>query len=138
MFNRFKKKDEPKATMPLADQAVKAVYIMTFTTKEMPPDELKTVVQIAEGMLKGKNPVFAQLWAKQMRPETKIEVANVKYAGPMMHTPQTMQTTLAGWIKKQYDVDYKPKAGVNFFPHGMRDPQGKENFFLFYFDLGES
>jgi len=101
MFDIFKKKKaESKAAMPASQTAVKAVYIMTFTTKEMPPEMLKPTVQIAEGRFKGKNPEFARLWTEQLRPETKIEIANVKYAGPIMHTPQTMQITLANWIKK--------------------------------------
>jgi hypothetical protein len=144
MFDRFKKKkSQPvakksqKVAMPSADASVKAVYIMTFTAEPMPAEALKPAVKAAEGMLKGKNPVFAQLWTEQMKPESKIEVANVQYAGPMMHTPQTMQTTLAGWIKKQYNADYQPIVNKNFFPHGMRDGQGRENFFLFYFEMEE-
>ena len=52
-----------------------------------------------------------------------------------MHTPQTMQTSLAGWIQNQYNVTFHPVIGQTFFPQGTRDPQGRDNFFLFYFDV---
>lgn len=71
-----------------------------------------------------------------MAPATRIEIANLQYL-PIMHTPQTMQTTLAGWLRRQYAVAYAPVVGKNFFPHGMRDSHGKETYVLFYFDLGE-
>ena len=130
MFKRFKKKETPKDPAPTMDGVVNAVYIMAITTEKMPAATLQPVVKIADGMLRKKNPVFERLWSENVKPDTKIEVANVKYAGPLMHTPQSMQSTLAGWIKNQYGVDFKPEVGVNFFPHGMRDPQGKENYFL--------
>jgi hypothetical protein len=136
MFKRFKKQEAPEeGPSSSADGAVKAVYVMTFTTQKMPAATLQPVVKIADNMLRKKTPAFVRLWEERVKPETMIEVSNLQYAGPMMHTPQSMQATLAGWIKKQYDVEFKPEMGENFFPHGMRDPQGKENFFLFYFDM---
>jgi hypothetical protein len=137
MFKRFKKKETPKSSSPSADSAVKAVYVMAITTEKMPEAQLQPVVKIADNMLRKKEPAFTHLWEEKVQPQTMIEVANVKYAGPLMHTPQSMQSTLAGWIKNQYGVEFKPVMGVNFFPHGMRDPQGKKNFFLFYFDVEE-
>ena len=128
MSNRFKK---PSTSNP----TVKTLYILTLTAKKMPAETLRPIVHIAEGMLKGKDTTFARLMREQMLPDTKIEIANIKYAGPLIHTPQTMQLTLAGWIKRQYNVDFGPEVGKNFFPHGMRNSQGKENFFLFYFDM---
>jgi len=53
-----------------------------------------------------------------------------------MHTPQTMQAALMGWLENLYNMAYKPTEDKNFFPHRMKDPQGKEIFILFYFDLG--
>ena len=114
---------------------VKTVYIMAITAEEMPNDRLIPVVHIADHRLRAKNPAFARLMTGQMLPKSKIEVANILYAGPIMHTPQAMQQALASWIKKKYSVDYKPVLNQNFFPHGMRDPQGRENYFLFYFDM---
>ncbi|MBN1316006.1 MAG: hypothetical protein JXA42_11075 [Anaerolineales bacterium] len=118
-----------------SNPTVKALYIMALTTEELPADELKPVVKIAEGMLKGKNLAFAHLMDNQLAPDSMIHIANVQYAGAIMHTPQTMQATLAGWIKRQHNVNFRPILGQNFFPHGMRDPQGKENYFLFYFEM---
>jgi hypothetical protein len=83
MFSKFKnKKEDSEVTTSKPQPAIKAVYIMTFTTKEMPPYELKTIIPIAERMRVGKDPAFARLWTEQMRAETMIEVANAKYAGP--------------------------------------------------------
>lgn len=122
---------EPSKSEP----AVKALYIMALTTEVMPADALKPIVKLAEEMLKRKNPIFAQLMDEQIGPETMIHIANVQYAGPILHTPQTMQATLAGWIKNQHNVIYRPVVDQNFFPHGMRDSQGRENYFLFYFEM---
>ncbi len=99
MFNRFKKKKTSKAPST-SNSMVKALYVLTLTTEKMPGEMLKPVVHTAAAMLKGKDSTFAQLMGTQMLPETKIEIVNVKYAGSIMHTPQTMQSTLAGWIKK--------------------------------------
>ncbi|MEW6405565.1 MAG: hypothetical protein AB1649_27545 [Chloroflexota bacterium] len=99
---------------------------------KMLPEMLKPIVRIAEGMLKEKKAAFARLSMEKLQPETKIKATNVKYPRPMMHSLRTMQATPANWIKRQYDLAYKPAAGVNFFPHGMRDPHNKEKLFLFY------
>lgn len=113
---------------------IKRIYILTFTAESLPPDGLSSVVKIADDMLRKKNPVFARLM-EEVPPGASLKVANVRYAGPLMHTPETMQTTFRGWLSKQYQVDFKPEINQNFFPHGMRDPQGRENFFLFYFEM---
>ncbi len=42
-----------------------------------------------------------------------------------------MQATFAGWMKN-INAAFDPKPGVNFFAHGMKDPQGEDNFVLFY------
>ena len=128
MFFRKKKETTPVST-------VKAVYVMAITAEKMPADALMSAVKAAQAMLTQKNPTFAKLFGEQMQPQSKIEVANIKYAGSLMHTPQTMQTTLIGWVKNQYNVDVKLVVNKNFFPHGMFDAQKRENFFLFYFDI---
>jgi len=124
---------KPKETE--VSNTVKTMYVLTFTTEEMVAEELMPVVKIAQGMLEKKNPNFAKL-IREMKPDTRIEIANMQYAGPIMHTPQTMQTALGGWMSNQYGADFMPAINKNFFPHGMKDPQGKENFFLFYFAAG--
>jgi hypothetical protein len=124
MFKSAKQQDRP---------SVKGLYIFAFTPEQLNLDHLKAVVKIAEGMLMNKNPSFKQLMA-QMLPQTRVEIGNMQLI-PLMHTPQTMQTTLMGWLKKSYSVAFQPTVDKNFFPHGMKDPQGEENFILFYFDL---
>jgi hypothetical protein len=52
-----------------------------------------------------------------------------------MHTQQVMQSTLAGWLQNE-NVTSDFRIGDNFFPYGIRDPQGRENYILFYFDFG--
>jgi len=112
---------------------VKAVYIMAFTPEKLNPKTLQGVTYLAADMLKAKNPAFKQLM-EHLTPQTPIEIANLQYMA-MFHTPQVMQTSLMGWLKKQYNVTFAPVSGSNFFLHGMRDPQGRENFILFYFDI---
>ena len=114
---------------------VKAIYILAVTPKKMPVELLKSVLHVSDGILIQHNPAFARLMKEQTLPGTKIEAANIEYAGPIMHTPQALQFTLAGWIKKQYGVEYKPQVGVNFFPHALRDTAGKDNYFLYYFEM---
>jgi hypothetical protein len=114
--------------------SVERLYIMAFTPEELEPEKLKHVALVADGMMRAKNRTFKQLMEEQMGPKTRIEIANVQYL-PIMHTPQTMQATMMGWLKRQYGVTFKPVVDKNFFPHGMRDPQGRENYILFYFDM---
>ena len=45
-----------------------------------------------------------------------------------------MQTSMMGWLERQYNIVATPVAGSNFFMHGVRDSEGKEKVFLFYFD----
>jgi len=33
------------------------------------------------------------------------------------------------------EVKFEPEFNENFFPHAMRDPLGRENYFLYCFDL---
>lgn len=125
MFNLFKKEKTP---------ALKGLYILAFTPEKLETDPLRQLVKIAENMLQAKSPVFKRLMEKQMMHQTPIQIANVQFVA-LMHTPQTMQTALMGWLKKSYTVNFQPKVGENFFPHGMKDTQGKEAYILFYFDL---
>jgi hypothetical protein len=127
MINLYNKKNGP---------AIKGLYIMAFTPEELEPEKLKHVTHIADRMLKAENPTFKQLMEEKMEPKTPIEIANIQHVA-IMHTPQTMQTALMGWLKNKYDVIYEPTVKKNFFPHGMRDPKGREAYVLFYFDMVE-
>ena len=123
MFNFFKKKG-PK---------IKAVYVLTFTAEAMNNDALAPVLKIAEIMLQEKNTGFSKLW-EGVQEDPPKKSGNYLYNAEM-HNPQTMQVAFDTWLIGQHDVKFEPEFGETFFPHAMRDPQGRENFFLFYFDL---
>jgi hypothetical protein len=108
------------------------VYIMAFTSEQMAASVLQGLARLAQQQLSAKDPVFQQRFADALAIKGRIEISQQLFS-PMMHTPQTMQTTLMGWLKEQYDAVFVPTVGENFFPHGMRDPQGKPDFVLFYF-----
>ncbi|MBE9099192.1 hypothetical protein [Vacuolonema iberomarrocanum] len=118
-----------------SDLTIKGIYILAITAEKLEPEALMPVVQMADTMLQNKNTTFTAMMERALAVNAPIEVANIQYAGSLMHTPQTMQSTLAGWIQKQYNVAYQPVIGQTFFPQGTRDPQGRDNFFLFYFDV---
>ncbi len=123
MFNFFKRKG-PK---------IKGAYVLTFTAETMNKDALAPVLEIAERMLQEKNAGFAKLQAA-MQEDTPKESGNYLY-NAKMHNPQTMQIAFDTWLIGQHDVKFEPEFGETFFPHAMRDPQGRENYFLYYFDL---
>lgn len=113
----------------------KALYVLALTARKLAPAELQAVVHIADEMLTEKSARFAEIMSGEMRPDSRIEIANIVYAGPVIHTPHAMQSSMSGWLNKRYGVLFHPVVGHTFFPHGMRDPQGRENYFLFYFDM---
>ena len=115
--------------------SVQAVFVMTFTTAPLSGEALQSMVQVADSMLCGKNETFRSLMTAAVNPKTRIEVCNLQYGGPGLHTPQTMQTGMMGWLQRQYQVPFKPAVGRNFFPQGVRDPQGQPNYVLFYFHM---
>ncbi len=123
MFNFFKKKG-PK---------IKGLYVLTFTAETISKDALAPVLEIAEKMLQEKNAEFAKLRAA-MQEDTPKESGNYLYNAEM-HNPQTMQIAFDTWLIGQHDVKFEPEFGETFFPHAMLDPQGRENYFLYYFDL---
>jgi hypothetical protein len=114
--------------------SIKALYVLAFTPEKMDQNTLMTVTHLADEMLRAKNPVFKRRMEEWVASNTPIEIANIQYIATM-HTPTSMQTLLMDWLKKQYNVTFNPTAGNDFFLHGMRDSQGKENFILFYFDI---
>ena len=124
----------PKSA-PAHSPAVKGLYILALTAEILSPETLKSVVQIGDDMLRERNPAFARLWGEHLHPDTPIIVANILFAGALMHTPQTMQAALIGWLKEEHNIECTPAINHNFFPHGMRDPQDRENFLLYYFDM---
>ncbi|MEW5956554.1 MAG: hypothetical protein AB1801_02440 [Chloroflexota bacterium] len=111
---------------------VKALYMMAFTPEKLNPKTVQGVTFLAADMLKAKDPTFKQLMAG-LAPKTPIEIASLQFVASF-YTPQTMQTSMKSWVEKQYNVAFDPIAGSNFFLQGMRDPQGRENYVLFYFD----
>ena len=116
-------------------KVVKVLYIMVFSPDKWGPDKLKEVTHAAEGMLKGKDPIFKQLFDDQMMPDTRIDISNVQYM-PFTNTPEWMQTMFMGWFKKG-NVEFIPMPGKNHFTQGMKDADGKEVFLFFNFEMDE-
>lgn len=114
---------------------INGLYVMAFTPDAWGPDKLKDVGKIADGMLRSKDATFKQVMESDMAPNTRLDLTSVQYA-PFMNTPEWMQTMFMGWLKKK-NVDFKPTPGKNLFTHGMKDPDGKEAIFFFYFELAE-
>ena len=115
---------------------VKGLYVMVFAPEKQEAEKLKEITEVADRMLREKDLNFKQLIEQQMASNTKMNITGVQYA-PLMHTPQSMQTTLMGWLKKAHNVEFKPLLGKTFFPHGMKQPDGNETFIFFYFDMGD-
>lgn len=112
--------------------ALQTVYIMAFTPEKMDNNTLISVCRMAADMLSAKDKNFAQKMG-MIGKTTRMTFSNQLYLSTM-HTPQNMQTTLGGWVKNE-NMPFAPVLGDTFFPHGMRDPKGRENFFLFYFHI---
>ncbi len=113
---------------------IQAVYIMGFTPEKLDSNTLVQMVQAADRMLQGQNPAFKQLMQKADKDKAKINISNQQFI-PTMHNPQTMQATLGGWLSND-KLPFKPVMNENFFVKGMRDPQGRENYVLFYLHQG--
>lgn len=113
---------------------INTLYILAFTPEKKDANTLTAVTHLAIDQLEAKDPVFKQRMEECAESNVRFEIANTQYIATM-HTPTNMRTSMMGWLKKQYNVTFNPTAGNDFFLHGMRDPQGKENFILFYFDI---
>lgn len=120
-----------------AKNDIKGLYIMIFAPEKWEKEQLREITRIADGMLRAKDSNFKQLMEEKLAPTTLVNITSVPYS-PLMHTPQSMQTTLMGWLQKEHDVTFMPIVGENFFPHGMKSPEGKETYILHYFDIKES
>lgn len=115
---------------------MKGVYVLAFTAEKMTDETLNPVLEIAINALQEKHEAFAKLWGA-VEEETSKRSGNYLYNAEM-HNPQTMQIAMDTWLIGQHDVKFKPEFGENFFPHAMRDPQGRENYFLYYFAVEEA
>ncbi len=111
---------------------LQSVYIMTFTPEKMEKDALFGMFDAASQMLSARNQAFAR--CMNMRKNDTMMTFSSQLFAPNMHTSQTMQSTLAGWLNNG-KVSSDPRLDENFFPHGMRDSKGRENYILFYFDF---
>lgn len=107
------------------------VYIMAFTPQKLDNKALSEMVGAARNMLEGKDPAFKKTMSQAIADKAGIKASNQLFV-PLMHTPQTMRTTLEGWLTNEKLIP-RMAVGETFFPHGMRDGQGRENFVLFYF-----
>jgi hypothetical protein len=113
---------------------LQTVYMMAFTPEKMENNMLMAVCQMAADRLASKNNVFAQRMSMRDA-NTRMVFSNQLYIATL-HTPQSMQSTLAGWLQNE-NVPSDFRIGDNFFPYGLRDPQGRENYVLLYFDVKE-
>jgi len=134
----FKKKKAKEAEAPKAPKlpTIKAMYVMAFTQPKMDNETLKTAVKAAENLLKEKQPDFKRIMETQMVGQTQVHMANVEYM-PLMHTSQSMTTTLKGWLENQHKEAFYPVQNVNFFPQTLVDGQKKEHTILFYFTTAQ-
>lgn len=112
---------------------IKGLYVMAFTPGKMDQDSLQRLTNEAVNRLKAKNLPFKQRFEGKP-PQVGLEMTNTEF-NPAMHTPKNMQSLMSEWLGQQYNVTFKPKEDDSFFFHGMRNPQGRQNIFLFYFDF---
>ncbi|MBI3162634.1 MAG: hypothetical protein HYZ23_08995 [Chloroflexi bacterium] len=111
---------------------LKTIYMMAFTPAKMDNNMLMGVCKMAADRLSAKDRAFAQRMELMTR-DTRITLSNQLHISTM-HTPQVMQNTLGGWLKNE-NVPFDPVPGDTFFAHGLKDPKGMDNFFLFYFHM---
>ena len=111
---------------------LQTLYMMAFTPEKMDDESLLNMCKAASNMLSAKDRTFAQRMSL-LSENTRMTFSNQLFLATM-HTPQTMQSTLAGWLTNE-KTPFNPRIGDNFFPHGMRDSQGRPNYVLFYFDF---
>jgi hypothetical protein len=108
-----------------------AVYIMGFTPEMLNNNHLVQLVRAADSSLKAKNPAFKQAMQQADASQAQINISNQLFS-PLLHTPQTMQTALGGWMQNE-EMFFQPVLGDNFFINDLRDEQGRGNYVLFYF-----
>ena len=111
---------------------LQAVYIMAFTPMKLDNNSLISMCRAGSDMLSTKNAAFAAQMGG-IGKTTKMSFSNQLYSSTM-HSPQTMQNTLGGWMKNE-KVPFLPVANDNYFTQTMEDSDGFENHILFYFHL---
>lgn len=109
---------------------IKALHVAAFTPEELDQDRLIPLAFFAIDRLKAINPTFNRRM-EQMASKTPIVAVSFKHF-PKMHTLTSMQASMQAVLKK-HNVAFNPTPEDDFFIHGMKDPQGKENFFSFLF-----
>jgi hypothetical protein len=124
---------EERRTLQAYTSKIKALYVMAFTPEKMDQDSLQTWTQEAVDQLKRKDLAFKQRF-EGLLPQVRLERTSTEFI-PATHTPKNMQTLMSEWLRLQHNVSFKPKEEENFFFHGTRNPQGRQNIFLFYFDF---
>ena len=124
---------EERRTLQAYTSKIKTLYVMAFTPEKMNQDSVQALTQEAVDQLKRKNLAFKQRFEGKL-PQVRLEMTSTEFI-PAAHTPKNMQTQMGEWLRQQHNVSFKPKEEDNFFFHGMRNPQGRQNIFLFYFDF---
>ena len=112
--------------------ALKTVYMMAFTPEKMDNDMLMAICRMAADRLAAKDKTFAHRMG-MLAKDTRLTFSNQLFA-ENIHTPQTMQLTLQGWLKNE-NKPSELRFGDNFFPNGMKDSKDRENYSLFYLDF---
>ena len=125
----------------IADQAAqkppakpKALYVLVFTPEQMDRFALMRITHLAGEKLKAQNPTFKKRIEEEMSSRARTEIGNLQYSATA-DTPAAMQTSMGEWLKKQYNLSFHPTPESDFFIYGMKDPQGRENLLLYYFDM---
>lgn len=111
--------------------SLKAVYVMGFTPEKMENDAFVQMCRMAGDFLEKKDAAFRARMDQINTQKVMLHFSNQVFI-PLMHNPHTMQTTLGGWMKNE-GIPFAPVLGENFFVNGIRDPQGREHYVLFYF-----
>lgn len=137
-FKKKKKAKEEKAQAPAEKKLppIKAMYVLAFTQPKLDNANLQAAVKSAENLLKEKQPDFKRILETQMAPQSMVHIANVEYV-PLMHSNDSMVTSLQGWLKNQFDEVFYPVQNINFFTQSLRDGQGKDHMVLFYFVVSQ-
>ncbi len=129
-FKKKKAKEEKKVEEP--PLTIKAMYVLAFTQPKMSAANLKAIVDTAQNLLIKKQDDFKRIMETQMLPKTGINIANIEYI-PLMHSHQSMASSLKGWLNNQYSENFYPFQNVNFFAQSLVDSHKKEHMVLFYF-----
>lgn len=112
---------------------IKALYVLALTALQMDQKMLMGFTRMAADRLQANDPVFKQRMEQWMQSRTRIEFAGAPHVAGT--TLANMQEIMANWLKQKFNITLNPTPGYDYFVHGLRDPQGRENIVLYYFDL---